>query len=902
MMNGLVVTFYSYKGGVGRSFALANAAVILAQWGLKVLSVDWDIEAPGLSHYFGQFISNSSLGVVDFLTDCRNETLKPWGKYTQIVDIPDCRGTLALMPAAAAGGNDYARIVQELNWDTLYTEHNLGSHLEEMRADWIKAFDIVLIDSRTGITDFSGITTVQLPDVLVFFFTANHQSLHGCCDVVRRAINARKLLPIDRPALLALPVPAKFELREEYDRANAWRSEFASTLEEFFRVWAPMQIETSRLVDNLIIPYVPRWSFGEDLAALSEPSASNGTRTASFPVSFSIETLASMLANRLGKVDLFSVSRDEFVLTAKAGALDQMNSRGESRPKVFISYRHSSQEIKIANILINELEKCGLSTWHDVRIEGGIAFQREVAEDLAQSDAIVLIVGETVSHWQRAEVEAFIRSGLRGASERPILPIILPGAKNSLKEFRFLSTTNFVEIDGQAPLEPQVSSVAVRLLEILDPEASESAIRTRRKQVSAIVDEGDTFFERGMLLDAATIYRRALDQAETLARQYSGNPELLHDVGSLQNKIGDVARSQGDVSAALASYRAGMEIAERISSSTELLHGYDKIGDMYLQRGDLIDALASYRSAIKIAESLGSPLSQSTIYYKIGEVLVLQGDLSGALKSYVSGLVIAEHLDEQRIMLVGHNKIGDVLSAQGDLLAALKSYKTAIAIVERLSSENPENVELQRYLAVIQANIGDVARARGDIQAALNWYYSCVAVIDRLAMADPDNAAWQREFAVAKANIGDLLRAQGDLKGALENYRESLSREDRLARTDPGNTVWLRDLSFLHNKIGDVLRSRGEIKDAAEHYQNAHSIIENIANSDPRNAFWQRDLARSYLQIALIDSDLGDRAKAVGEARRGREILRRLTKILPDDTSTARELASFDEVIAELEK
>ena len=42
-----IVTFYSYKGGVGRSMALANVAVLLARRGLKVLAVDWDLESAG---------------------------------------------------------------------------------------------------------------------------------------------------------------------------------------------------------------------------------------------------------------------------------------------------------------------------------------------------------------------------------------------------------------------------------------------------------------------------------------------------------------------------------------------------------------------------------------------------------------------------------------------------------------------------------------------------------------------------------------------------------------------------------------------------------------------------------------------------------------------------------------
>jgi MinD-like ATPase involved in chromosome partitioning or flagellar assembly len=53
---GEIITFYSYKGGTGRSMALANVAHILA-WriaapGKRVLAIDWDLEAPGLHKYF----------------------------------------------------------------------------------------------------------------------------------------------------------------------------------------------------------------------------------------------------------------------------------------------------------------------------------------------------------------------------------------------------------------------------------------------------------------------------------------------------------------------------------------------------------------------------------------------------------------------------------------------------------------------------------------------------------------------------------------------------------------------------------------------------------------------------------------------------------------------------------
>ena len=51
----MFATFYAYKGGVGRSLALANVACLLAEdeeHPQKVLLWDFDVEAPGLHRLF----------------------------------------------------------------------------------------------------------------------------------------------------------------------------------------------------------------------------------------------------------------------------------------------------------------------------------------------------------------------------------------------------------------------------------------------------------------------------------------------------------------------------------------------------------------------------------------------------------------------------------------------------------------------------------------------------------------------------------------------------------------------------------------------------------------------------------------------------------------------------------
>src|SRR5262245_19241238 len=68
-MAGRIITFYSYKGGTSRTMTLANVAWILASNGKRVLAIDWDLEAPGLHHYFAPFLDTTDIVSLDGLID-----------------------------------------------------------------------------------------------------------------------------------------------------------------------------------------------------------------------------------------------------------------------------------------------------------------------------------------------------------------------------------------------------------------------------------------------------------------------------------------------------------------------------------------------------------------------------------------------------------------------------------------------------------------------------------------------------------------------------------------------------------------------------------------------------------------------------------------------------------------
>ena len=198
---GRIITFYSYKGGTGRSMALANVAWILASRKKRVLVIDWDLEAPGLHRYFAPFLTDRDLtatrGVIDFIRDFAVRAATPvegdkdnpeW--YLPLADILDYTVSIrwpyfapGMLDFVPAGQQDaaYATRVNSFSWETFYDKLGGGAFLEAMKKIIRDQYDYILIDSRTGVSDTSGICTVQMPDTVVVCFTLNNQSIKGAC-------------------------------------------------------------------------------------------------------------------------------------------------------------------------------------------------------------------------------------------------------------------------------------------------------------------------------------------------------------------------------------------------------------------------------------------------------------------------------------------------------------------------------------------------------------------------------------------------------------------------------------------------------------------------------------------------------------------------------------------------
>ncbi len=244
-----VATFYSFKGGVGRTMALMNVACELSKK-KKVLIVDFDLEAPGASTFPSCRVSQGKSGLVEYFIEYRSTNKAPFAKdYIYKCDaltfvrgtggenlgaIEGVTGELYIMPAGnmlSAYGSNFGQV----DFVDLYEKRHGYLLLEDLKAQWKSlGFDYVLVDSRTGHTDSSGICTRQLPDAVVAVFSPNEQNLLGLravvgeiradaiqADVARQLIFVASRVPqLDDEHGQLEKMLNRFEVALEYDTDN----------------------------------------------------------------------------------------------------------------------------------------------------------------------------------------------------------------------------------------------------------------------------------------------------------------------------------------------------------------------------------------------------------------------------------------------------------------------------------------------------------------------------------------------------------------------------------------------------------------------------------------------------------------------------------------------------------
>lgn len=178
----LRVTFYSFKGGVGRTRALLNVAAILARHGQRVVAVDCDLDAPGFGMSRMTKHKASQRGISDFILERRAMSERPLADYVYPILRDECGGRLHLMPTGTRG-NELMHRVPSFYAD-LDSDDAAMFELLVAEVDSELAPDYLLFDGGTGFAEMAGVCTVELPQVLVAMCGLSEHHVRGMAMVL----------------------------------------------------------------------------------------------------------------------------------------------------------------------------------------------------------------------------------------------------------------------------------------------------------------------------------------------------------------------------------------------------------------------------------------------------------------------------------------------------------------------------------------------------------------------------------------------------------------------------------------------------------------------------------------------------------------------------------------------
>lgn len=189
-----ITTFYSFKGGIGRTTALASCAWQLADAGHKVVVLDLDLESPGVGTLLG---AQSERGVLDLLIDAvATGAVELNGAYSPAHAL-DFGDMITVLPAGKLD-DGFVEKLSRLD----FTSHNAprstaSSPVEEALRKVLAAVRSelkpahIFLDARSGIHDLSALSLHRLAHTDVLFARAGEQSYQGL-DLTLRSLIRRK--------------------------------------------------------------------------------------------------------------------------------------------------------------------------------------------------------------------------------------------------------------------------------------------------------------------------------------------------------------------------------------------------------------------------------------------------------------------------------------------------------------------------------------------------------------------------------------------------------------------------------------------------------------------------------------------------------------------------------------
>lgn len=345
---------------------------------------------------------------------------------------------------------------------------------------------------------------------------------------------------------------------------------------------------------------------------------------------------------------------------------------------------------------------------------------------------------------------------------------------------------------------------------------------------ASLVSEGDTLLAEGKVAEARKDFRKSFEIANRLVDSDRNNAEWASELGVINDRLGDVARTTGALDTAQKAYEESLKLRQQLMKTKspkdewqrDIWVSYIKLGQVLRTKGQLDDsrvriqqglAVAAKRAAVDSKNATGQ-VDLAASYEELGETEMQASRFEAAKRAFEQSLRIRQaaaateprNALTQRDVAMSYRELGDAASARGDADAAREAFEKSIAILNQLTRLDPRNTGWQHDLGGLYQRIGDLELDARNFAMAGRYYEQSLETCETLIEANPNNDDWQSEKAVTLERFGVLYELLGEPDQALQAYQAGQMITERLLEHNPDHAVWKSDLEWVNRKIAKL--------------------------------------------------------------------------------------------------
>ncbi len=653
----MIYTFYSYKGGVGRTMALANIAELFYQAGLKVLVVDWDLEAPGLERFFPSINLEETLdqpGLIDMLLRYKEQMAQeiddetplefesPGQYIINVYPEQPGPGELFLLTAGRRSRShfaDYARAVLTFDWQGFYITWGGELYFNWLREEFESMADVTLIDSRTGVTEMGGVCTYQLADVVLMFCTPNQQSIGGTYEMARDFTNPKVRELRRGRSLEVLIIPARVEDRAETHLLNEFHRQFIARFDDFLPKSLKGELGSFW---KLKIPQVPYYSFDEVVAVREKVEVQSEDMVKAFD-------LLSKMMVKLTQPEIGV----EFLSSDPAEFLPDME-------KVVNVYLSTEAWDKLASLF--ETERRNLYNYNTAWAKILDNWLSQIPEgDLVQYPLLLLLRGLELNDLGQLELAAdFFRQ-----AEKQFLELNdLVGAA----EAKVCRSVSLRMIGERVQEAVELASQGLDQLEANRASKWIIAWSIRNRSIAHGI--------AGNIEEALEDLERALEMFEALDDTYRA--------GLCHHDIGRFLGEQGNVEGAKQHTKEAICIWQTIGNTKYLALALNNMGMISCITGNYGEAIERCSRAFNLAIQIGATRQAAFAQASLGDAYLGCQEYDQAIEAYTVSTELAGKATARRLEVYNTVKTGECYYQQHNMAQALKLANQAREIASEV--------------------------------------------------------------------------------------------------------------------------------------------------------------------------------------------------------------------------